>query len=139
MAKATRGRRKKAVAKKRSPTRKVARKTDASSKFASTVERMTVPELDALILAATARKDAHMAGARASFLDEVRAKAASLGMSLMDLVGQGASRVTGKKKSPAAKYRGPNGEEWSGRGRPARWLTQLETRGRKREEFLVKE
>jgi DNA-binding protein H-NS len=37
----------------------------------------------------------------------------------------------------AAKYRGPNGEEWSGRGRTPSWLTALEAEGRGREEFLI--
>ncbi len=37
----------------------------------------------------------------------------------------------------AAKYRGPNGEEWSGRGRTPKWLAALEAEGRGREEFLI--
>ena len=37
----------------------------------------------------------------------------------------------------AAKYRGPNGEEWSGRGRTPNWLAALEAEGRGREEFLI--
>ncbi len=38
----------------------------------------------------------------------------------------------------AAKYRGPSGEEWSGRGRVPNWLAALETEGRRREEFLIR-
>jgi DNA-binding protein H-NS len=38
----------------------------------------------------------------------------------------------------AAKYRGPNGEEWLGRGRTPRWLAALEAEGRGREEFLIR-
>ena len=37
----------------------------------------------------------------------------------------------------AVKYRGPSGEEWSGRGRTPSWLTALEAEGRGREEFLI--
>jgi DNA-binding protein H-NS len=37
----------------------------------------------------------------------------------------------------AAKYRGPNGENWSGRGRMPNWLAALEAEGRGRGEFLV--
>lgn len=37
----------------------------------------------------------------------------------------------------AIKYRGPNGESWSGRGKAPNWLTSLEASGRKRDEFLV--
>ncbi len=42
---------------------------------------------------------------------------------------------TGVKR--AAKYRGPNGEEWSGRGRVPKWMAVLEAEGRNREEFLI--
>ena len=48
--------------------------------------------------------------------------------------------VSGPKKAMsavAAKYRGPNGETWSGRGRAPNWLETLEAQGRKRAEFLI--
>ena len=41
------------------------------------------------------------------------------------------------KSAVAAKYRGPNGETWSGRGRAPNWLATLEAQGRKRAEFLI--
>jgi DNA-binding protein H-NS len=37
----------------------------------------------------------------------------------------------------AAKYRGPNGETWSGRGRAPKWLVALEAEGRQRAEFSI--
>ncbi len=37
-----------------------------------------------------------------------------------------------------AKYRGPKGEEWSGRGLTPRWLKSLIAEGRTQEEFLTK-
>ena len=48
--------------------------------------------------------------------------------------------VSGPKKAMsavAAKYRGPNGETWSGRGRAPMWLAALEAEGRQRSEFLI--
>jgi hypothetical protein len=54
----------------------------SASKFKALVDNLTTTELDELIEAATARKNEEIAGARASFLDEVKAKAASLGMDL---------------------------------------------------------
>ncbi|MDI1270350.1 MAG: H-NS histone family protein [Polaromonas sp.] len=48
---------------------------------------------------------------------------------------------TGKKKSTstlAAKYRGPAGETWSGRGLTPRWLAALMAQGKTKEEFAVK-
>lgn len=48
---------------------------------------------------------------------------------------------TGKKKSTsvlAAKYCGPAGETWSGRGLTPRWLAALLAQGKTKEEFAVK-
>ena len=38
----------------------------------------------------------------------------------------------------AAKFRGPNGETWSGRGLMPRWLSALVAQGQTREDFAVK-
>lgn len=38
----------------------------------------------------------------------------------------------------AAKFRGPNGEAWSGRGLTPRWLAALVAQGQTKEEFAVK-
>ena len=43
--------------------------------------------------------------------------------------------LKGRKVSP--KYRGPDGQTWSGRGLPPRWLSELERKGKKRESFLI--
>lgn len=37
----------------------------------------------------------------------------------------------------AAKYRGPNGETWSGRGLTPRWLAALIAGGKTREDFAI--
>ena len=36
------------------------------------------------------------------------------------------------------KYRGPNGETWTGRGLPPRWLAALIAAGAAKESFLIK-
>lgn len=38
----------------------------------------------------------------------------------------------------AAKYQGPNGETWSGRGLTPRWLASLIAQGKTKEEFAIK-
>lgn len=38
----------------------------------------------------------------------------------------------------AAKYLGPNGETWSGRGLTPRWLSALVAQGSTKEEFAIK-
>jgi DNA-binding protein H-NS len=37
----------------------------------------------------------------------------------------------------AAKFRGPNGETWSGRGLTPRWLAALLAQGKTKDEFAV--
>lgn len=37
----------------------------------------------------------------------------------------------------AAKYRGPNGETWSGRGLMPKWLAALVAQGRTKQEFAI--
>ena len=51
-----------------------------------------------------------------------------------------ATKVKSKKVGPvvAAKYRGPNGETWTGRGLMPRWLSALVVQGQTREEFAIK-
>lgn len=51
-----------------------------------------------------------------------------------------AKRAAGNKKSGntvAAKYRGPNGETWSGRGLMPRWLSTLVAQGKPKENFAI--
>jgi DNA-binding protein H-NS len=85
--------------------------------------------------------------AKNAVLEEARAKLAELGLTLEAALpplavspagsGSGASRKRRKDAGTTlpAKYRGPNGETWSGRGRPPKWLQTLEAEGRDREEF----
>jgi DNA-binding protein H-NS len=144
MAKAVRGRAPKKAARKASVSAKrkaAAVPLTSAAKFKALVDNLTTAELDELIKAATARKNDQIAGARASFLDEVKAKAASLGMSLADLVGLGNGKAAKSQPARTAttpKYRDPEtGATWSGRGYPAKWITEYEAKGRKREEFTI--
>ena len=137
----------------RAGTRKTARKTSAparrqpakpglsSDKFRALVYNLSTQELDDLIKVASGRKNEELASEKASFLDDVKARAATLGMSLADLVGLGGGKTAGGQKAAGptgVKYRNPKtGETWSGRGRPARWITELEAKGQKRGKFAV--
>lgn len=48
------------------------------------------------------------------------------------------ARAVRKSANPvAAKYRGPNGEVWSGRGLMPRWLSSLVEQGHTKESFAV--
>lgn len=72
-----------------------------------------------------------------ALLSEFREKALQLGISFDALLPtQRRTRAdAGVPLEP--KYRGPNGETWSGRGRVPNWLTSLEAVGHTREEFRI--
>ena len=118
------------------------------------LDRMTVQQLVALIAAAEAKRRDKLEDARAALRAEMEQRMAELGIALGDLFStagqqapaeQAAGKDGRRTRKPrddigakrAAKYRGPNGEEWSGRGRMPNWLAALEAEGRRREEFLI--
>jgi len=114
------------------------------------LDSMSAQELTALIDAAEGKRREKLETAKQELVAEFRAKASELGLSLEALFSQqqaesasASASVPGRKpRSDAgttrpAKYRGPNGEEWSGRGRTPNWLTGLEAEGRSREEFVI--
>lgn len=81
----------------------------------------------------------------ADVIADIREKVRLYGLTAEDLGfargGPGRGGARGKPAAPAAaiKYRGPNGETWSGgRGRKPQWVTQALSEGRNLEEFAVK-
>lgn len=73
-------------------------------------------------------------------VQEILAKMGAYGITIKDLdtVKTRARKVTaGSTKSAAAKYMGPNGESWSGRGLTPRWLAALIAQGRTKDEFAI--
>ena len=48
-------------------------------------------------------------------------------------------KVKGNTNTVAAKYRGPNGETWSGRGLTPRWLSTLLAQGQSKDAFAIKD
>jgi len=94
----------------------------------------------------------------AATLHEIQAKMQAFGITVKDLQStKGAEGGRGKAKSSlakapkaaktpkarkpsapvAAKYRGPNGESWSGRGLMPKWLSALVAQGQSKESFSV--
>jgi DNA-binding protein H-NS len=94
----------------------------------------------------------------AKTVQEIRAKMSAFGITVKDIQsgkGRGVkakaktalvakktgSQLPKKEKAASvvpAKYRGPTGESWSGRGLMPRWLVALVTQGQSKEEFLIK-
>lgn len=71
---------------------------------------------------------------------DIREKIKAYGLTAQDLgMAAGTRRKTSTGKSTAVvKYRGPNGETWSGgRGRKPAWVTQALKDGKKIEDFAV--
>ena len=83
---------------------------------------------------------------------DIREKMAAFGITVKDLQSPGKSKIktaapsksakpAGKRitgASVAAKYNGPGGQSWTGRGLTPRWLKTLIDSGRAKEEFLIK-
>jgi DNA-binding protein H-NS len=114
------------------------------NKLLKSLENLSVADLRKVIESATTMIEQKTEGVKRSFIEEVTARAVSLGLSVTDLFGRSmpvaakqAAPAKSAGASPGVKYRGPNGEEWSGRGRPARWLTELEAQGKKRADYAV--
>ena len=93
-----------------------------------------------------------------STVQDILAKMQAFGITIKDLQGakpgkagkgRGRKAGTGKPgrpakkaaakstKSVAAKYRGPNGETWSGRGLTPKWLSTLIAEGKSKQDFAV--
>lgn len=83
---------------------------------------------------------------------DIRAKMLAYGITIKDLkapagarksskpgrTAKGAAPKASKKASAvAAKYRGPNGETWSGRGLTPKWLAAQISAGRAKDSFLI--
>ena len=105
--------------------------------------QMTVPELIALRDAAEAKRREKLESAKEAVLAETTAKLAELGLTLEEVLPDRPAVASGRKvrkdagTTAAAKFRGPNGEEWSGRGRLPRWLRALEAEGKTRDQFRI--
>jgi len=65
-------------------------------------------------------------------LEDVKAKATLLGYDLVKA--EGKPKIQPEKK---VKYRGPNGEEWSGKGKRPTWIMKLTTEGANLEDFAT--
>ena len=80
---------------------------------------------------------------RAAVIEEVRQKIAEYGLSVADLklsVRGAPGKRSGAAAQPKAvgKYRGPNGESWSGgRGRKPRWVTEALASGKSLSDFEI--
>ena len=137
-------------AKKAAPVKRTARAQRVQSemdKLLKSIEDLSVAALRKVVERATALIAQKTEGEKRSFIEEVTARAKSLGVSITDLFGKSApkpvkkappKRRTGERANPPIKFKGPNPDDtWTGKGRRPRWLVALEAEGKDREDYAV--
>ncbi len=113
----------------------------------SDIDKMSVRELDSLVLAAERRK--RLLSSRRSPADvrrELITLAASYGYDIQEVIGVEPTTLAPRKSAAkrkrvkvAAKYRDPENKRntWSGRGRMPRWLASRVKHGQNVADFLI--
>ena len=102
------------------------------------LETLDLSELLALQGQIAARIAAARAVQETDILNELRQKAAQLGLSADELLAKLNTRP-GAKRSVAAQFRDPaSGTEWSGRGRKPLWVVAWLNAGRSVDELRIK-
>jgi DNA-binding protein H-NS len=75
--------------------------------------------------------------AQATAITSVKGLVLQFGLTAEDCGFKSSKSVVKTKSLVAVKYRGPNGETWTGRGRPPGWLAALEAQGANREVYRI--
>ena len=105
------------------------------------IEDLSINDLNELISRAEDLIASKKDEAKAEFLQKMKADAAAAGLSLDELLGRGPGgrrQRSDKGVKLSAKYKGPNGETYTGRGPTPGWLKALEAKGHNRDRYLVK-
>ncbi len=112
----------------------------------SALDTMSVGDLRQIANVTEAKIREKAEGEKRALKEEMERRAADLGISVRELFGEPAQPISrGRGKSPkkaesqgvAPKYRGPDGELWSGRGRMPKWMQAAQAEGRAKEDFLI--
>lgn len=109
------------------------------------IEELTLEEVTALTRELENRRQVLVRENRSRLAREVTEWLRKEGVTLEDLFparagrsGQaGKNQPAATRRKVAPKYRGPNGQEWTGQGFTPTWLRELEEAGRDRTEFLI--
>ncbi len=75
-------------------------------------------------------------GEMAQAMQDILSKMDTYGISIDD-IDRARGRVRKSSNPAPVKYRGPNGETWSGRGLTPNWLTALIAQGQPKEAFFI--
>jgi len=100
------------------------------------LDSMSLEDLTTLRDSIEERRSRLIVQAREDLITETRKRAEQLGLDIEGLFAPPKIEAR-SRSSPAPKYRGPNGELWSGRGRVPIWLRTIEAEGGDREKYKI--
>jgi DNA-binding protein H-NS len=130
----------------------MARKPDEEKTVETIIAQLDGLDATALgrvIETATDLRVAKQHAEREAFIARVREEAAAIGLVAEQLFLPPPPPAAAPRKAPApvrkrgrgivaAQFRSPDGQsEWSGRGKSPKWLVELESQGRSRDEFRI--
>ena len=104
------------------------------------VSELSIAQLNELISVIEETITEKKQAARADTLNKLKSLAAADGFTVEELLGRGAGgrrQRSDKGVKLKAKYVGPNGETYTGRGPTPGWLKALEAKGHKRDKYLA--
>jgi DNA-binding protein H-NS len=101
------------------------------------IDRLTVQELMEISDLAEAKRLEKLEDAKNQVIEKMKAEFEAIGLSYDEVMSTGGRKRRGSGRQLPVKYRSPEGETWSGRGRAPTWLQVLEEEGHNREEYLV--
>lgn len=98
----------------------------------------SLSEIQKQILALQAEADKLISEERGKAIAEVKAKIAEFGLTAKDLgLGEVKPAARKGKGSLPAKYFGPDGQGWSGRGRKPEWIKTALAEGKSLDQFKI--
>jgi DNA-binding protein H-NS len=106
--------------------------------YLDALDRLSMEQLIVVINTAQHLRAEKQNEVRAQLVAEFRERAQAMGMSLDSIFPTMVSRRSSGDKPPLEnKYRGPNGEGWTGRGMPPRWLQARIDTGEPKADFFI--
>jgi DNA-binding protein H-NS len=106
----------------------------------SVIDRLSVDSLVRIGFSVRAKRLEKQEESRLTARQRIEQELQNSGLSLRDLFPEllpSSSRKRADGDALPPKFRGPNGETWSGRGRMPNWLSILEKGGHNRQEFKI--
>jgi len=113
--------------------------TDRIGLINEVMDTLSAQDLRVIRDTADKKRQAKLKVAQATAIAEMREKFGQLDLSFEEVLASEGNKKTKRRAGVSArvKYRSPDGEEWSGRGRAPVWIKNLEAEGHNREEYLV--